>query len=102
MVPERSFENLWREVGRRRRRDGGLGARIPQLRKYEGKTVAQIAKMDNKDPLDALMDLVIADRDNVGAVYFLMSEADVKLAMQPAVGERRHRLRRHQPDRAAG
>ncbi len=54
----------------------------PQLRKYEGKTVAQIAKMDNKDPLDALMDLVIADRDNVGAVYFLMSEPDVKLAMQ--------------------
>ena len=28
------------------------------------------------------MDLVIADRDNVGAVYFLMSEDDVKLAMQ--------------------
>ena len=54
----------------------------PQLRKYEGKTVAQIAKMENKDPLDALMDLVIADRDNVGAVYFLMSEDDVKLAMR--------------------
>ena len=54
----------------------------PDLRKYEGKTIAQIAKTENKDPLDALMDLVIADRDNVGAVYFLMSEADVKLAMQ--------------------
>ncbi len=76
-----SFENLWREVG------GANGVLVvsvldPQLRKYEGKTVSQIAKMENKDPLDALMDLVIADRDNVGAVYFLMSEPDVKLAMQ--------------------
>jgi hypothetical protein len=32
--------------------------------------------------LDALMDIVIADRDNSGAVYFLMSEDDVKLAMR--------------------
>ncbi len=76
-----SFENLYREVG------GANGVLVvsvldPQLRKYEGKTVAQIAKMENKDPIDALMDLVIADRDNVGAVYFLMSEPDVKLAMQ--------------------
>ena len=54
----------------------------PELRKYEGKTVTQIAKMDNKDPLDALMDMVIADGDNTGAVYFLMSEDDVKLAMR--------------------
>ncbi|HEY5178050.1 MAG TPA: amidohydrolase family protein [Terriglobales bacterium] len=80
-----SFENLWREVG------GANGVLVvsvldPQLRKYEGKTISQIAKMENKDPLDALMDLVIADRDNVGAVYFLMSEPDVKLAMsQPWV-----------------
>lgn len=80
-----SFENLWKGSG------GAEGVLVisvlnPELRKYEGKTVAQIAKMDNKEPLDALMDLVIADRDNVGAVYFLMSEDDVKLAMrQPFV-----------------
>jgi N-acyl-D-amino-acid deacylase len=76
-----SFENLWQEVGGA---DGVLVVSVlnSQLRKYEGKTISQIAKMNNKDPLDALMDLVIADRDNVGAVYFLMSEADVKLAMQ--------------------
>ena len=75
------FENMWRGVG------GAAGVMVvsvlnPSLRKYEGKTVAQIAKMDNKEPLDALMDLVVADRDNVGAVYFSMSEDDVKLAMR--------------------
>ena len=76
-----SFENLWKGSGGA---DGVLVISVlnPELRKYEGKTVAQIAKMDNKDPLDALMDLVIADRDNTGAVYFLMSEDDVKLAMR--------------------
>ena len=80
-APSTSFENLWLGAGGA---DGVLVISVlnPELRKYEGKTIAQIAKMDNKDPLDALMDLVIADRDNVGAVYFLMSEDDVKLAMQ--------------------
>ncbi len=75
------FENMWRGVGGA---DGVMVVSVlnPALRKYEGKTVAQIAKMENKDPLDALMDLVIADRDNVGAVYFSMSEQDVKLAMR--------------------
>ena len=77
----KSFENLWLGAGGA---DGVLVISVlnPELRKYEGKTVAQIGKMENRDPLDALMDLVIADRDNTGAVYFLMSEDDVKLAMR--------------------
>jgi N-acyl-D-amino-acid deacylase len=80
-APSTSFENLWLGAGGA---DGVLVISVlnPELRKYEGKTVAQIGKMDNKDPLDALMDLVITDRDNTGAVYFLMSEDDVKLAMR--------------------
>ena len=79
--PDSSFENLWKGAGGA---DGVLVISVlnPELRKDEGKTVEQIGKMQNKDPLDALMDLVIADRDNTGAVYFLMSEDDVKLAMR--------------------
>ncbi len=81
MAPSTSFENLYLGAGGA---DGVLVVSVldPQLRRYEGKTISQIAKIENKDPLDALMDLVIADRDNTGAVYFLMSEADVKLAMR--------------------
>lgn len=76
-----SFENMWRGTG------GPSGVMVvsvlnPEFRKFEGKTVAQIAQMENKDPLDAALDLVVADRDNVGAVYFSMSEDDVKLAMR--------------------
>ncbi len=76
-----SFENMWRGTG------GPTGVMVvsvlnPEFRKFEGKTIAQIAQMENKDPLDAALDLIVADRDNVGAVYFSMSEPDVKLAMQ--------------------
>jgi N-acyl-D-amino-acid deacylase len=79
--PSGSFENMWRGTG------GPTGVMVvsvlnPEFRKFEGKTIAQIARMENKDPLDAALDLVAADRDNVGAVYFSMSEPDVKLAMQ--------------------
>jgi len=79
--PNGSFENMWRGTG------GPNGVMVvsvlnPEFRKFEGKTVAQIAQMENTDPLDAALDLIVADRDNVGAVYFSMSEDDVKLAMR--------------------
>lgn len=53
------------------------------LKKYEGKRVAEVAKMMGKsDEIDALFDLVIADNAQTGAIYFLMNEEDVKLAMK--------------------
>lgn len=77
-----NFENMWRGVG------GPQGILIssvldPALKqKYQGKRLSEIAATENKDPLDALMDIVIADHDNTGAVYFTMSEEDVKTAMR--------------------
>jgi dihydroorotase/N-acyl-D-amino-acid deacylase len=59
-----------------------LGVLNPELKQYEGKTVAQVAQAQGKDPVDALMDLVIADRDNVGAAYFMIGEEDIRTAMQ--------------------
>jgi N-acyl-D-amino-acid deacylase len=53
----------------------------PDLKKYEGKTIAEIARAQMKDPLDVLMDLVIADHANVGRVTFSMSEEDVRAAL---------------------
>jgi dihydroorotase/N-acyl-D-amino-acid deacylase len=53
----------------------------PALKAYEGKTIAEIARAEGKDPLDALIDLVIADRANTGRVTFSMSEEDVKTAL---------------------
>lgn len=53
----------------------------PALKAYEGKTIAAIAREEGKDPLDALIDLVLADNANVGRVTFSMSEDDVKTAL---------------------
>ena len=76
-----NMENMWRGTGGPQ---GILVASVldPALKRYEGKTIAQIAGDEHKDPLDALMDLVIAGKDHVSAVYFTMNEDDVKYAMQ--------------------
>ncbi|PYQ19716.1 MAG: dihydroorotase [Acidobacteria bacterium] len=54
----------------------------PVLKKFEGRTIADIARLEGKDPLDALMDVVVADRGNTGRVSFGMSEDDVKAALK--------------------
>jgi N-acyl-D-amino-acid deacylase len=76
-----NMENMWRGTGGPQ---GILVASVldPALKHYEGRTIAQIAADEHKDPLDALMDVVVAGKDHVGAVYFTMSEDDVKFAMQ--------------------
>ena len=48
------------------------------LRKYIGKTLAEVAEILGTSPEEAAMDLVIQDGSRVGAVYFLMSEENVK------------------------
>ena len=54
----------------------------PALKKYEGQTIADIAKAEGKDPLDVIMDVVIADKGNTGRVTFSMSEDDVRAALR--------------------
>jgi N-acyl-D-amino-acid deacylase len=52
--------------------------RKPELKKYIGKTLAEIAKERGTSPEDAAMDLVSEDETRVGTVYFLMSEDEVR------------------------
>ena len=54
----------------------------PDLESLQGKRLSEIAAMQNKDPLDALFDLVIADHGQTGAIYFMMSEDDVRAALR--------------------
>lgn len=53
------------------------GIANPDLKKHDGQTLAQIASSQRKDPLDALMDLVVADKARTGALYFIASEDDL-------------------------
>jgi N-acyl-D-amino-acid deacylase len=52
--------------------------RKPELKKYIGKTLAEIARERGTSPEDAAMDLVAEDETRVGTVYFLMSEDEVR------------------------
>jgi N-acyl-D-aspartate/D-glutamate deacylase len=59
----------------------------PENKEYEGKRMDEVAKLMGKDPLDALCDLLISEGGSADAIYFSMSEQDVRLAMrQPWVG----------------
>ena len=60
------------------------GIENPELKKYDGKTLAQIAAAQRKTPLDALFDLVIADKARTGALYFIASENDLRYGLKQA------------------
>jgi len=54
----------------------------PKLLPLQGKTLAEVAKIWNKDPMDALFDLLIEDNAFTEVAVFGMSEPDVTLALQ--------------------
>lgn len=77
----KGYENMWRGVG------GPEGVMlvstiVPELKQYEGRTVAEVARMQNKQPFETICDLLIQSKDGIGAAYFSMQENDVRLAMQ--------------------
>ncbi|MFI5104306.1 MAG: amidohydrolase family protein, partial [Terriglobales bacterium] len=58
----------------------------PKLLPLQGKTIAQIAKMWGKDPIDTIFDLLIEDKAFTEVAVFGMSEPDAALALtQPWV-----------------
>jgi N-acyl-D-amino-acid deacylase len=59
-----------------------LGLRQPQNAQFMGKRLAEVAKTLGKEWPDAVMDLLIAERQRIGTVYFLMSEENVRLQLK--------------------
>lgn len=74
--PGTDWENLYYHAGP----DGILLASLtdPSLKPLIGKTVAQAARMRNVTPEQLVIDLTLADSGHGGAVYFLMSEDNVR------------------------
>jgi N-acyl-D-amino-acid deacylase len=75
------WENLYFDTG------GASGVMVsgvenPELKKFDGKTVAQIAVAQKKEPLDALFDFIIADKGQTGALYFMASEKDLQYGLK--------------------
>jgi N-acyl-D-amino-acid deacylase len=81
-----AWENQWYGA------NGGDGVMLasvlnPDLRPYEGMTLTEIGRAMGKDPRDAVMDLVIADRGESSVITAIMDENDVRTALKhPLVG----------------
>jgi len=78
---ERTWENLYLDAG------GAPGVMVssvvnPELKPYTGKTVAEIAELQKKDPLDCLFDFILADNALSGALYFIASEEDLQTGLR--------------------
>jgi N-acyl-D-aspartate/D-glutamate deacylase len=56
--------------------------RSERNKKYEGQSIAAIAKDRGVAPEDTLMDLLVEEEGNVSAIYFIMTEEDIKAAMK--------------------
>jgi N-acyl-D-amino-acid deacylase len=81
LTPSKEWDNEWQETPGP---DQVLICTVkdPKLLPLQGKTLAEIAKLWNKDPMDALFDLLIADNAFPFVAVFGMSEPDVSLALQ--------------------
>jgi N-acyl-D-amino-acid deacylase len=76
-APGRGWENLCLLTGSPERiLLVGFGPEA--MKPLQGKTLAEVAKMREKDPVDVAIDLVVESNSQVGAVFFLMSEENVK------------------------
>jgi dihydroorotase/N-acyl-D-amino-acid deacylase len=77
----KDWDNEWQEI--RGPEDVMITAvQNPALKKFQGKRLSEIAATLNKDPMDALFDLLIEDKAFTECAVFGMSEPDVALALQ--------------------
>ncbi len=80
-TPSKDWNNEWLQVtGPESFLIGAV--QNPRLLPIQGKTIAEIAKLWNKDPIDTVFDILVEDQAFTQAAIFVMSESDVTLALQ--------------------
>ena len=55
-----------------------VGFTKDSLKKFTGKTLAEVAVIRGKSPEETAMDLIVEDSSRIGTIYFLMDENNVK------------------------
>ena len=58
-----------------------VGFKSEKLKPLTGKSLAEVAKMRGKDPIETIMDLIEEDESRIDSIYFLMSEDNVRKEM---------------------
>ena len=81
LTPSTDWQNEWQAI------PGAESVLIcvvqnPKLLPLQGKTLSEVARIWNKDPMDTLFDLLIEDNAFTQVAVFGMSEPDVALALQ--------------------
>jgi N-acyl-D-amino-acid deacylase len=78
--PSDKWENLYLAAGSA---DKILlnGFKSDKLKPLTGKSLAEVARMRGKDPIETAMDLISEDESRIDSIYFLMSEENVKKEM---------------------
>src|SRR6202451_2769371 len=80
LTPSKDWDNEWQEIPGPEAIMIGI-VQNPKLLPLQGKRMSEIAKLWNKDPIDALFDFLIQD-PFAGVAVFGMSQPDVTLALQ--------------------
>ncbi|MGE5246436.1 MAG: N-acyl-D-amino-acid deacylase family protein [Betaproteobacteria bacterium] len=81
--PHPTWENRYHSAGTWHNvQIASVGGRVPADRQYEGMRIDDAAKKAGKDPFDFVFDLLADERGQVGCVYFIIDEEDLKLAMR--------------------
>jgi dihydroorotase/N-acyl-D-amino-acid deacylase len=81
IVEDTGWENSWQEIsGPEAMLIGAV--QNPELRRFQGKTLAEVAQARGGDPLEVLLDFLIEDEAYTSVAVFGMSEPDVALALK--------------------
>ncbi len=55
-----------------------VGFKSEKLKPLTGKTLAEVARMRGKDPVETIMELLLEDESRIDAIYFEMSEDNIR------------------------
>ncbi len=78
---EQGLDGWWNPV----RATGWPGVQIsraPQHRSYQGMRLSEVAALRQQDPLEAALDLLLAEEGNAGVVLFMMGDAQVEAILR--------------------
>jgi N-acyl-D-amino-acid deacylase len=81
LTPSDTWENMWQEV---ESADKILlaGFNTDELKPLTGKTLAEVAAMRDKEPIDTMIDLLLEDGGRIFTMYFMMSEDNIRKQVQ--------------------
>lgn len=80
-TPTDKWENFYRAAGSPEK-ILVVGFKTDSLKKYTGKSLAEVAKIRGASPEETAMDLIVQDNSRVECIYFLMDENNVRKQLQ--------------------